>query len=170
MSDNAQLPWMQPGWFEQVSAWIHMELDQQDIRVSGEILQPHVSPWSTVLYVPTTRSVLYFKATAPALSHEAALTQALSHWRPDCMPGDSWHTIQNVVGCCCMTKAKCSTALCNPQRISSIGSMCCRFTPGCRLRCLPNKTNCWHWARSTGAWHCCQKSSSAFGGQRSAVH
>ena len=39
MSDNVQLPWTQPGWFEQVSTWIHKELNRQDIRVIGEILQ-----------------------------------------------------------------------------------------------------------------------------------
>ncbi|HYN88730.1 MAG TPA: phosphotransferase, partial [Ardenticatenaceae bacterium] len=29
---------------------------------------------------------IYFKATAPALAHELALTEALARWRPDCIP------------------------------------------------------------------------------------
>jgi hypothetical protein len=83
---EAQLPWTRPGWFEQASAWIHAELEHQDIRVSGPIEQPHVRPWSTVLRVPTAEGNLYFKATSPVLAHEPALTQALSRWQPDCMP------------------------------------------------------------------------------------
>jgi hypothetical protein len=81
-----QLPWTQPGWLEQASQWIHAELERQGIRVTGLIEQPHVRPWSTVLRVPSTEGPLYFKATSPVLAHEAALTQALSRWRPDCMP------------------------------------------------------------------------------------
>ena len=42
--------------------------------------------WSTVLHIPTDQGTLYFKATAPETIHEAALTQALSNWFPDCMP------------------------------------------------------------------------------------
>ena len=61
MPDQApRLPWTQPGWFEQASAWIHAELERQGIRVSGPIEQPHVRPWSTVLRVPTIAGDFYF--------------------------------------------------------------------------------------------------------------
>src|SRR5690348_14165361 len=83
---DAGLSWTQPGWFEQASAWIQAELKQQGIGLDGTIEQPHVRPWSTVLRVPTTAGIFFFKATAPVLAHEPALTQALSFWRPDCMP------------------------------------------------------------------------------------
>lgn len=83
---DAGLSWTQPGWFEQASAWIQAELKQQGIGLDGAIEQPHVRPWSTVLRVPTTAGIFFFKATAPVLAHEPALTQALSFWRPDCMP------------------------------------------------------------------------------------
>jgi hypothetical protein len=86
LDQNGQLPWTQPGWFEQASAWIGAELERQGLAANGPIEQPHVRPWSTVLRVPTSAGVLYFKATAPMLAHEPALTQALAHWRPDCMP------------------------------------------------------------------------------------
>ena len=81
-----QLPWTQSGWLAQASTWIHAELGRQGVAVSGRIEQPHVRPWSTVLRVPTSTGVVYFKATMPALAHEPALTQALWRWRPDCMP------------------------------------------------------------------------------------
>lgn len=83
---NSQLAWTQPGWIEQASAWIHAELERQGLAASGPIEQPHVRSWSTVLRVPTSVGVLFFKATAPMLAHEPALTQALARWRPDCMP------------------------------------------------------------------------------------
>lgn len=56
------------------------------MRMTGEIEQPHLYPWSTVLKVPTAEVTLFFKATAPETVHEAALTQALASWFPDCMP------------------------------------------------------------------------------------
>jgi hypothetical protein len=77
---------MQPEWFAEAVAWIHMELAQHNLQLRGAIEQPHVRPWSTVLRVPTDQGLLYMKATAPVLNHEAALTAALSRWRPDCMP------------------------------------------------------------------------------------
>ena len=83
---DLQLPWTQPDWLDQASAWIRAGLERQGIRVSGPIEQPHVRPWSTVLRVPASTGVVYFKATTPALAHEPALTQALWRWRPDCMP------------------------------------------------------------------------------------
>lgn len=56
------------------------------MQVNGEIEQPHMYAWSTVLHVPTDRGKLFFKATAPETIYEAALTQSLGHWFPDCMP------------------------------------------------------------------------------------
>jgi hypothetical protein len=84
--DKNELPWTQPSWIEQASAWIHAQLAQQSLAASGPIEQPHMRPWSTVLRVPVDAGVLYFKATAPMLMHEPGLTQALARWRPDCMP------------------------------------------------------------------------------------
>jgi hypothetical protein len=83
---NSQLAWTQPGWLEQASAWIRAELERQGLAANGPIEQPHVRPWSTVLRVPTGAGVLFFKATAPMLAHEPALTTALANWWPDCMP------------------------------------------------------------------------------------
>lgn len=84
MTDR-ELPWARAGWIEQAGAWIQAELARQHIELAGAIEQPHIRPWSTVLRVPTGAGNLYFKATAPVLAHEPALTQALSRWRPDCM-------------------------------------------------------------------------------------
>ncbi len=81
-----QLPWMQKGWFEQASTWVHAELERQGIYVTSLIEQPHVRPWSNVLRVPSTAGDIYFKACGPGFTHEPALTNSLWRWRPDCMP------------------------------------------------------------------------------------
>lgn len=71
---------------KQAHAWIHAEAARQSIRITGEIEQPHLYPWSTVLIAPTEDGRLFFKATAPETIYEAALTQKLTEWIPDCMP------------------------------------------------------------------------------------
>jgi len=86
MSTPPQLLWQNPDWLNQAHDWIQAETTRQSIRVVGEIEQPHVYPWSTVLRVPTNEGVLFFKATAAETVYEAALTQSLSRWFPDCMP------------------------------------------------------------------------------------
>ena len=83
---TSQPAWTQPDWFWQASAWIQAELEQQGITVIGQIEQPHVRPWSTVLRATTSAGNIYFKATASMLMHEPALTQALSRWQPACTP------------------------------------------------------------------------------------
>ena len=71
---------------EQAHIWIQAETATRSIRITGEIEQPHLYPWSTVLHVPTSEGKLFFKATAAETIYEAALTQKLASWFPDCMP------------------------------------------------------------------------------------
>jgi len=86
MSNQSQLLWQDPDWKKQVREWIHSQAQRHSILVSGEIEQPHMYAWSTVLHVPTDQGKLFFKATAHETIYEAALTQALANWFPDCMP------------------------------------------------------------------------------------
>jgi hypothetical protein len=53
--------------------------------MNGPVAQPHERPWSKVLQLPTTAGDYYFKAVAPMIACEAALTDALARWRPDCV-------------------------------------------------------------------------------------
>ncbi|MBI4783989.1 MAG: phosphotransferase [Oscillatoriophycideae cyanobacterium NC_groundwater_1537_Pr4_S-0.65um_50_18] len=80
------LLWTQQSWLEQASSWIDRELHQQSIKQIGSIKQLRVRHWSTILQVPTSVGSLYFKAVVSDLAYEAALTQALSHRYPHCMP------------------------------------------------------------------------------------
>jgi len=77
--------WQQPGWFDQVSAWIDRQLSGLGLVRAGPLTQPHARPWSTVLQVPTSNGALFFKASAPALAHEIAVTRWLAGQFPDCI-------------------------------------------------------------------------------------
>jgi hypothetical protein len=73
-----ELPWTSPEWLSEATAWIREHAD-----VAGDIEQPHVRPWSTVLRVPTTEGDLYFKAVSAVHRYEAALTWLLAEKQPD---------------------------------------------------------------------------------------
>ena len=45
--------WLDPGWQAEARAWVEAELAAVDRRVSGPIEQPHVTPWSTAMRIPT---------------------------------------------------------------------------------------------------------------------
>src|SRR5918994_1064398 len=78
--------WTDPEWQAGAHAWIHDALAGLGARVTGPIEQPHIVPWSTVMRVPTGGGNVYFKANAPELRHEAAVTTLLARLRPDCVP------------------------------------------------------------------------------------
>lgn len=86
MSTEAQLRWNDPDWQKQAHEWIRAEASRQSIQLTGEIEQPHAFAWSTVMRVPSNEGRLFFKATAAETVYEAALTQKLVGWYPDCMP------------------------------------------------------------------------------------
>ncbi len=79
-----ELPWEQPDWFEQASAWIHAQLAACGWPSVGPVELVRLRPWSAFAQVHTTNGMAYFKAPSPDSRYEAALTQALAHWRPDC--------------------------------------------------------------------------------------
>ena len=86
MTDKVQLKWHDPVWQKQVHEWIRAEANNNSIQITGEIEQPHVYHWSTVMSVPSNKGKLFFKATAPETVHEIALTQRLAEWYPKDLP------------------------------------------------------------------------------------
>jgi aminoglycoside/choline kinase family phosphotransferase len=86
ISNSYPLPWHDPEWMKQAHQWIHAETSRRSIEVTGDIEQPHLYPWSTVLHVPTDQGKLYFKATAPETLFEVPLTCKLAEWFPQGMP------------------------------------------------------------------------------------
>lgn len=86
-ANSDRLLWKQPAWLAGATRWIHARLDEQGISPAGEVEQPHVRWWSTVLRVPTSAGDLYFKANAPPHAFEAALLVILGGLRPGRVPG-----------------------------------------------------------------------------------
>jgi hypothetical protein len=74
-------PWTDPRWKAEAERWI-----REHAEVTGEIEQPHVRPWSTVMRVPTAAGDLWFKAVSPLHRFEPALTGFLAELRPDRVP------------------------------------------------------------------------------------
>ena len=79
-------PWTDSNWLEGSTNWIKSQLQRRGIQLAGSISQPHIRPWSTVLNVPTTEGMIYFKSTSKELIHEAALTEYLSMLHPNILP------------------------------------------------------------------------------------
>lgn len=80
------LLWEQPDWQAEVHKWIRSSLFENKLQLTGEINQQHIRPWSTVMNVPTSEGMHYFKASAGVFSHETALTNYLAHFRPQLFP------------------------------------------------------------------------------------
>ena len=79
--------WTDPEWLAGAHAWIHRRVEERHGCVRGPIEQPHVRWWSTVLRVPTSAGVLWFKANHPTSAYEAAVVEVLADVRPDLVPG-----------------------------------------------------------------------------------
>jgi hypothetical protein len=77
----SELPWTSPEWLSEATGWIRERAD-----VAGDIEQPHVRWWSTVLRVPTTDGDLYFKAVSAVHLFEPALTALLAELQPARVP------------------------------------------------------------------------------------
>jgi hypothetical protein len=73
-----ELLWRRPEWLAEAVSWVRAH-----VEVTGEIEQPHVHWWSTVLRVPTAAGTVYFKASHRIHAFEPALTLELARLRPD---------------------------------------------------------------------------------------
>lgn len=78
--------WRDPAWLGSARAWIGERLDALGATLTGEVEQPHVAPWSTVLRLPTDQGTWWFKANEETLRHEAALVALVAARRPDAVP------------------------------------------------------------------------------------
>jgi hypothetical protein len=75
--------WEDPAFLAEARTWIEQALAGIGLGVTGEIEQPHVRLWSTVLRVPTDDGDVWFKAAMPRLAHDVAVTTALARLRPE---------------------------------------------------------------------------------------
>ena len=75
------IDWTSARFLSEAEEWIRTQ-----VEVVGEIEQPHVQPWSTVLRVVTDREVLWFKAVTDVDAFEVPLTAILAAVRPNALP------------------------------------------------------------------------------------
>jgi hypothetical protein len=75
--------WLSPTFLSEAHAWICAQLEALGTPVIGEIETMHQRSWSAVLIAPITGGRVYFKACAPHLSDEPALTDFLYRLWPD---------------------------------------------------------------------------------------
>ena len=86
MTDKSKLRWQDTNWQKGAHDWIRAVAHRKSIQLIGEIEQPHIYHWSTVMRVPSNEGMLFFKATASETKYEIPLTQKLAEWFPKDMP------------------------------------------------------------------------------------
>ena len=69
--------WLDPVWRAGALGWVEATLSTVGRRVTGAAEQPHVTPWSTAMRVPTDEGGVWFKATGPGPAHEGPLLGVL---------------------------------------------------------------------------------------------
>jgi phosphotransferase family enzyme len=65
--------WSSAAWRQQAVAWLDEQLEASGSRRIGDVEQPHLRPWATVLKVQTTNGTVWFKACGPATAFEVGL-------------------------------------------------------------------------------------------------
>lgn len=67
-------------------AWIRARLEENEIRLTGDIENLQQRPWGLLLRMPTSAGVYFFKAIAPLYRFEAPLTAVLAQTNPESVP------------------------------------------------------------------------------------
>jgi hypothetical protein len=78
--------WTEPDFLDPARQWIDEQLAAHGLAVTGEVEQPHIVKWSTVLRVPTAGGAVWFKANDQSLRHEAGVTALLAARHPANVP------------------------------------------------------------------------------------
>jgi hypothetical protein len=74
--------WASVHWRELAVSWLDEQLGSAGIRRTGDVEQPHLRPWATVLTAPTTEGAVWLKATGPGTAFEVGLYELLSRIVP----------------------------------------------------------------------------------------
>ena len=70
--------WLEPAFVARAHAWIDDRLADLGRTRTGDVEQPHVTDWSTVMRVPTDAGTVWFKANDDAMVHEAAVLELVA--------------------------------------------------------------------------------------------
>ena len=75
--------WASASWRELAVAWLDERLADAALERTGEVEQPHLQPWGTVLKAPTADGPVWLKAAGPATAFEVRLYDLLQRVAPD---------------------------------------------------------------------------------------
>ena len=75
--------WSSDGWRRLAVSWLDEQLAVAGIERIGEVTQPHLRPWGTVLNASTTIGRVWLKAPGPQTVFEVGLYRLLSRVVPD---------------------------------------------------------------------------------------
>lgn len=75
------VPWQDPEWLAEVSAWISASCDAAGLERSGPV-RLRARMWSAVMRVPCVGGDVWFKQNAPRNGFEPALLEELARLRP----------------------------------------------------------------------------------------
>lgn len=78
--------WTDPAFLADAVDWVDARLADLGRPRSGEVEQPHVRSWATVLRVPTAEGPVWFKANTRALRHEVLVVDRVSARVPSRVP------------------------------------------------------------------------------------
>jgi hypothetical protein len=82
VADDTAL-WSTELWREEATLWLDRELADAGIARTGEITQPHLEPWSTVLTSSTDSGRVWLKAMVDGTAFEISLYDLLVRVAPD---------------------------------------------------------------------------------------
>jgi hypothetical protein len=82
-SGHGTAVWSSPEWRAHAVSWLDERLASAGIERRGDVEQPHLEPWATVLKVPTSVGLVWMKAAGPGTAFEAGLYDLLAAAVPD---------------------------------------------------------------------------------------
>jgi hypothetical protein len=86
IGDNAGtglVVWGSDAWRATAVTWLDERLGAVGIRRTGEVEQPHLRPWATVLRAPTDHGAVWMKAPGPYTVFEIGLYELLHRVAPE---------------------------------------------------------------------------------------
>jgi hypothetical protein len=78
--------WEDPVFLADAVSWVDDQLGGLGLARTGEVEQPHLRSWSTVLRVPTSSGPVWFKANASEFLHEVLVVERVSDRVPARVP------------------------------------------------------------------------------------
>ena len=60
--------WTDPAWLEGARGWIAEQVARLGMAPAGDVEQPHVRPWATVMRLPVRGGAVWFKAMSPPVA------------------------------------------------------------------------------------------------------